>query len=150
VSGPDKAGIRASAAEHVARYLATDGRDGYYIDSWPTLLLTTTGRTSGEPRIAPLIFEQVGESFVIVASFGGSDTHPAWFLNLQNDPHVLVQVKARRFEAVGRVSEGDERARLWTTMIEIFPYYAGYAEKASREIPVVVLEPKGTQGVQAR
>jgi deazaflavin-dependent oxidoreductase (nitroreductase family) len=141
VSAVDTRAIRTSAAEHVARYLATDGADGYLVDQWPTLLITTTGRSSGEPRIAPLIFGRDGRNFIVVASFGGSDSHPAWYLNLDADPRVFIQVKAHRFAAVCRLSRGAERERLWESMVELFPYYAGYAEKASREIPVVVIEP---------
>jgi deazaflavin-dependent oxidoreductase (nitroreductase family) len=142
VSAVDKGAIRTSAAEHVARYVATDGADGYLVDKWPTLLLTTTGRSSGEPRIAPLIFGRDGRNFVVVGSFGGSQSHPAWYLNLDADPHVSVQVKAARFTAMCRLSGGAERERLWASMVDLFPYYAGYAERATREIPVVVIEPE--------
>lgn len=141
MSAVDKGAIRTSAAEHVARYLATDGEDGYLVDEWPTLLLTTTGRTSGEPRIAPLIFGRDGRNLVVVASFGGSANHPAWFLNLEADPRVRVQVKATRFDAVCRLSAGGERESLWAAMVDLFPYYAEYAAMATREIPVVVVEP---------
>jgi deazaflavin-dependent oxidoreductase (nitroreductase family) len=132
--------IRTSAAEHLARYLATDGEDGYLIDRWPTLILTTIGRRSGEPRSTPLIFGQDGDRYVLVGSFGGLPKHPTWYLNLQENPDVQLQVKADRFAARARTAEGEERARLWDMMVELFPYYADYAEKAPREIPVVVFE----------
>jgi len=139
-SGPDRAGIRASSADHVARYQATDGEDGYLIDRWPTLILTTRGRRSGELRHTPLIFGVDGDRQVLVGSFGGSPTPPAWYLNLTADPEVGVQIKAERFTARARTTAGDERDRLWEQMVELFPYYREYRESTERELPVVVLE----------
>ncbi len=140
-AGPvDRSGIRASSAEHVARYIATDGEDGYMVENWPTLILTTRGRRSGEPRQTPLIFGEDEGRYVLVGSFGGSPTPPAWYLNLSAEPEVQVQVKADRFAARARVSEGEERERLWALMAALFPYYKGYQESTERELPVVVLE----------
>ncbi|MDW5594092.1 nitroreductase family deazaflavin-dependent oxidoreductase [Conexibacter stalactiti] len=135
-----KAKIRESAAEHVARYLATDGEDGYWIDSWPTLILTTTGRRSGEPRSTPLIFGRSGDTYLLIGSFAGSGTHPAWYLNLDANPEIHVQVRGDRFAARARTVVGEEREPLWRLMVELFPYYADYQEKAGREIPVVAIE----------
>ncbi len=142
-AGVDKDGIRSSAAEHVARYLATNGEDGYYIDKWATLLLTTTGRLSGEPRIAPLIFGMDEDRYIVVASFGGSKTYPAWYTNLQADPKVTLQIKADHLEADARTATGEERRRLWDMMVAIFPHYASYEKKAGRQIPIIVLDPTG-------
>jgi deazaflavin-dependent oxidoreductase (nitroreductase family) len=126
--------------EHVRRYRETDGEEGYEWRGVHTLLLTTTGRRSGEERTTPLIFGQDGDDYVIVASKGGAPSHPAWYLNLTANPEVGVQVKGDRFRARARAAEGEERERLWQLMAAIWPAYDDYAEKTDREIPVVVLE----------
>lgn len=128
-------------AEHVRRYLETDGEVGYrWRNGAPILILTTTGRRSGEERVKPLIFGEDDGRYVVVASKGGAKHHPDWYLNLQADPDVHVQVKADRFAARARTAEGEERVRLWERMAEIWPAYDDYRQKTDREIPVVVLE----------
>jgi deazaflavin-dependent oxidoreductase (nitroreductase family) len=128
-------------AEHVRRYLETDGEVGYrWRNGAPILILTTTGRRSGEPRVKPLIFGEDDGRYVVVASKGGARHHPDWYMNLSADPDVHVQVKADRFSARARTAEGDERERLWKRMAEIWPAYDDYRQKTDREIPVVVLE----------
>jgi deazaflavin-dependent oxidoreductase (nitroreductase family) len=128
-------------AEHVRRYLETDGEVGYrWRNGAPILILTTTGRRSGEPRVKPLIFGEDDGRYVVVASKGGARHHPDWYMNLSADPDVHVQVKADRFPARARTAEGDERERLWKRMAEIWPAYDDYRQKTDREIPVVVLE----------
>lgn len=108
----------------------------------PTLLLTTTGRKSGEPRALPLIYGESGDSFVIVASKGGMPNHPVWYLNLLATPECELMVGARKVSARARVAEGDERARLWKEMAELYPPYDEYQERAGeRTIPVIVLDP---------
>jgi deazaflavin-dependent oxidoreductase (nitroreductase family) len=134
---------------HLARYLATDGADGYFWDASlgggkglvPTLLLTTVGRKSGRDLTLPLIFGQSGLNYVVVASKGGAPAHPAWYLNLQANPEVHVQVKAEKFTAHARTAKGEERAALWSMMVEIYGPYAHYQTKTDRQIPIVVLEP---------
>ncbi|MDX6511867.1 MAG: hypothetical protein QOE36_1371 [Gaiellaceae bacterium] len=127
-------------AEHVRRYQETDGEEGYLWNGVHALLLTTTGRKSGEERTTPLIFGRDGDNYVVVASKGGAPKHPAWYLNLSAKPEVEVQVKDDRFAARARTAESGERDRLWQTMAEIWPQYDDYAKKTEREIPVVVLE----------
>jgi deazaflavin-dependent oxidoreductase (nitroreductase family) len=128
-------------AEHVRRYLETDGEVGYrWRNGAPILILTTTGRRSGEERVKPLIFAEDDGRYVVVASKGGARHHPDWYLNLRAEPDVHVQVKADRFRARARTAEGEERARLWERMAEIWPAYDDYRQKTDREIPVVVLE----------
>ena len=127
-------------AEHVERYLATDGEDGHDWQGVPTLLLTTHGRRSGEARTLPLIYGRDGDHLLVVASRGGAPAHPSWYLNLVADPHVEVQVKADRFAARARPATADERPRLWKTMTAIWPDYDKYQTRTDREIPVVVLE----------
>jgi deazaflavin-dependent oxidoreductase (nitroreductase family) len=128
-------------AEHVRRYLETDGEVGYrWRRGAPILILTTTGRRSGEPRLKPLIFAEDDGRYVVVASKGGAKRHPDWYLNLRDDPDVQVQVKADRFAARARTAEGEERERLWRQMAEIWPAYDDYQTQTDRTIPVVVLE----------
>jgi proline iminopeptidase len=127
--------------EHVDRYRATDGEEGYIWREGSTiLLLTTTGRRTGNETTTPLIYQLDGGNPVIVASKGGSPKHPGWYENLAKTPEVGVQIKADTFRARARVTEGEERARLWRLMNEMWPHYDEYAAKTDREIPVVVLE----------
>jgi deazaflavin-dependent oxidoreductase (nitroreductase family) len=127
-------------AEHVRRYVETDGEEGHDWQGTHTLILTTTGRKSGEPRSTPLIYGQHGDAYLIVASKGGADEPPAWYLNLEADPEVQVQVKGDRFTARARTATADEKPEMWKTMVAEWPAYDEYQEKTSREIPVVVLE----------
>lgn len=132
----------AWVAEHVRRYVESEGRDGHeWRPGVPALLLTTTGRKTGTRRRTALIYGRDGEDYVIVASRGGAPQHPAWFLNLTADPRVEVQVGGLRFPATARVTAGEERVRLWRTMTAIWPDYDSYATKTDREIPVVLLTP---------
>lgn len=127
-------------AEHIRRYRETDGEVGYLWNGAPCLILTTTGRRTGEPRDTALICNFDGDRPVIVASRGGAPTHPQWYLNLAANPHVQVQVKGERFAARARTVEGAERERLWALMCEVWPNYEQYQSRTSRVIPVVVLE----------
>lgn len=127
--------------EHVRRYRETDGEVGYLWNGAPTLLLTTTGRRSGEERTTPLIFGRDGEDYVVVASQGGRPQHPGWYHNLTASPEVGVQVKGERFRARARTATPEERARLWPLMNGIWPHYDEYQARTERVIPVVVLEP---------
>jgi deazaflavin-dependent oxidoreductase (nitroreductase family) len=129
-------------AEHVRRYLETDGEVGYrWRNDAPILILTTTGRKSGEPRLRPLIFGEDDGRYVVVASQGGKPAHPDWYLNLTADPEVHVQIKGDRFPARASTAENGERERLWRQMAQIWPAYDDYQQKTERRIPVVVLEP---------
>jgi deazaflavin-dependent oxidoreductase (nitroreductase family) len=130
--------------EHVRRYRETGGEVGHdWREGSTVLLLTTTGRSSGEPRTTPLIYAQDGDRYVIVASKGGAPEHPGWYRNLEKTPEVELQVRDRVLPARARVAEGEERERLWRKANEVWPHYDEYAEKTEREIPVVVLEPTG-------
>jgi deazaflavin-dependent oxidoreductase (nitroreductase family) len=103
-------------------------------------LLTTTGRKSGELRTTPLIYGRDGESLLIVASKGGTDEPPAWYLNLSANPEVEVQVKGDRFKARARTAGAEEKPEMWRTMVAEWPAYDEYQQRTEREIPVVVLE----------
>ncbi len=127
--------------EHVRRYEETDGEVGYtWSNGAPILILSTTGRRSGKLRKSPLIFREDDGRYVVVASKGGAPDHPDWYKNLVANPEVRVQVKADKFAARARTAAGEERARLWSRMVEVWPDYEDYQRKTEREIPVVVLE----------
>jgi deazaflavin-dependent oxidoreductase (nitroreductase family) len=136
--------------EHANRYLASGGTDGhmYRINvpgrgevTAPALLLTATGRKSGEKFIFPLFYGEDGDSYFIVASKGGAPEHPGWYRNILANPEVEVQVGTRKLRALARTVTGEERRRLWDKALEFWPPYADYQRKTEREIPVVVLDP---------
>jgi deazaflavin-dependent oxidoreductase (nitroreductase family) len=127
--------------EHVDRYRATDGEEGHdWQEGTSILLLTTKGRKSGDERTTPLIYGRDGDRYLIVASKGGADAPPAWYLNLQADPAAEVQVKGDVFKARAHDAGPDEKPELWKTMNGEWPHYDEYQQKTDREIPVVVLE----------
>jgi deazaflavin-dependent oxidoreductase (nitroreductase family) len=126
--------------EHVDRYRATDGAEGHEWEGTQTLLLTTTGRKSGEERTTPLIYAPYGDAYTVIASKGGSDEPPAWYLNLSKQPQVEVQVKGDRFQARARTATPEEKPEIWRTMVAEWPAYDEYQQRTSREIPAVVLE----------
>jgi deazaflavin-dependent oxidoreductase (nitroreductase family) len=127
--------------EHVDRYLATDGEEGHDWRETQTLILTTTGRRSGQQRQLPLIYGRHGHDYLVVASRGGAPRHPAWYLNLDASPEVEIQVKANKIRAHARTATPDEKPELWSIMTKEWPDYDRYQERTDREIPVVVLEP---------
>jgi deazaflavin-dependent oxidoreductase (nitroreductase family) len=126
--------------EHVDRYRETDGEDGHEWRGTQALLLTTTGRSSGEERTSPLIYGRRGDDYLVVASKGGHHTAPDWYQNLEENPEVEVQVKGERFKARARDATPEEKPELWKLMAEHWPDYNAYQERTDREIPVVVLE----------
>jgi deazaflavin-dependent oxidoreductase (nitroreductase family) len=126
--------------EHVRRYLETDGAVGHEWNGVPTLVLTTTGRKSGQQRRSAMIYGQHGDAFVVIASQGGAPVHPNWYLNLEAEPSVELQVGAEHFAARARTAEGEERERLWALMASIWPNFNVYQTRTDRRIPVVVLE----------
>jgi len=127
--------------EHVDRYRATGGEEGHDWRGASVLLLTTTGRKSGEKRTTPLIYGRSGENYMIIASKGGADEPPAWYRNLSEDPDVELQVKDQVLKARARDAGPEEKPELWKAMTEQWPDYDDYQAKTEREIPVVVLEP---------
>ena len=135
--------------KHANLYLASGGKEGqmYKVNvpdrgeiTAPALLLTTTGRKSGDKFIFPLFYGTEGDSYFIVASKGGAPDHPGWYKNLHKTPEVELQVKDEVFRAHARDAQGEERARLWKKAAEMWPDYDNYAKRTEREIPVVVLE----------
>jgi deazaflavin-dependent nitroreductase family protein len=126
--------------DHVQRYVASDGADGHlWQPGVHTLLLTTIGRRSGQARRTPLIYGRDGDRYLVVASKGGADTPPAWYVNLVANPRVRLQVGAEKFDATAQTASAEEKARLWPVMTAIWPAYDDYQKKTTRDIPVVVL-----------
>lgn len=125
--------------EHVRVYRETGGERGFHWRGTTILLLTTRSRRSGEPRTTPLIQRPDGARWVVVASKGGAPQNPSWFSNLESDPDATIQVMDEQIPVRASVAEGDERARLWSLMTEVWPAYDEYQAKTEREIPVVVL-----------
>ncbi|MEA2340731.1 MAG: hypothetical protein QOG11_808 [Solirubrobacteraceae bacterium] len=126
--------------EHVQKYRETDGEVGHDWQGTSVLILTTKGRRSGEQRPTPLIYQPYGDAYLVVASKGGADEPPAWFLNLEAEPEVDVQVQGDRFRARARTATPQEKPDMWRAMTAAWPAYDEYQAKTDREIPVVVLE----------
>jgi len=137
-------------ADHANQYISSGGTDGHmYKITRPgvpeltvrSLLLTTTGRKSGEKFVFPLFYGNDGDSYIVVASKGGAPQHPGWYRNLLANPDVDVQVGTAKLKARARTATGAERTRLWVKALEFWPPYAEYQQKTEREIPVVLLDP---------
>jgi deazaflavin-dependent oxidoreductase (nitroreductase family) len=126
--------------EHIDRYLATDGEEGHDWNGTQALLLTTTGRKTGQERVSPLIYGRHGDDYLIVASKGGTPENPAWYLNLEANPEVGLQVKGDKFKARARTATPEEKAVMWPIMTKEWPDYDTYQTKTDRDIPIVVLE----------
>src|SRR4051812_12711741 len=125
--------------EHVQRYRETDGEDGHIWRKGATVgLLTTKGRKSGEERTTPLIYGKRGDDPMVIASKGGTPEHPAWYLNLQEDPEAEFQILGDRFKVRARDATPEEKPELWKQMTEQWPDYDEYQQKTDREIPVVI------------
>jgi deazaflavin-dependent oxidoreductase (nitroreductase family) len=127
---------------NIAIFRATGGRLGASMAGQPVVLLTTTGRKSGKQRTVPLMsFDDGAGNCVLIASAGGSATHPAWYVNLAANPRVSVETKGHRYDARAETVLGEARAQIWKTVVAQQPRFSGYQKKAGgREIPVVVLK----------
>ena len=126
-------------ALNVWLYRLSGGRVMGTMRGAPILLLTTTGRKSGRPRTVPLLYLEERGAFVIVASFAGAPKHPAWYRNLEADPKVKLQVKNQRLEGIARRASTAEGATLWPRLVALYPQYADYQKRTSREIPIVIV-----------
>jgi len=137
--------LRRLMGGHTAVYRLTNGRVGHKHPGLPPmLLLDHVGARSGVRRTSPLVYVHDGADYVIVASKGGYPKHPAWYHNLRAHPDTTIQVGSRRLEVHARVATPPERERLWPKAVETYGGYAGYQRRAGREIPLVVLEPRGS------
>lgn len=124
---------------HRRLYRASGGKLGKTFFGSPILLLTTTGRRTGRTRTWPLTYLTEGDRLIVIASNGGQPNHPAWYLNLRENPQVSVQLGDLTHAMTAQTTQGDERARLWSRVVEEYPAYAEYQRKTDRQIPVVVL-----------
>ena len=128
--------------EHIRRYRDTDGEVGYLWNGATALLLTTTGRKSGQLRTQPLIFARDGDDYLVVASMGGAPNHPSWYLNLTANPDAEIQVKGDVIPVRAHTATAEEKPRLWKIVNEVWPNYDVYQTRTDRQIPVVVLSPR--------
>jgi deazaflavin-dependent oxidoreductase (nitroreductase family) len=126
----------------IEEFRANGGKVGGPFEGAPVLLLGTTGAKSGEPRLTPVMYLEDGDRMVIFASKGGAPTSPGWYHNLLANPSAKVEVGTDAVEVNAVVTSGEERDRLFNRQAELYPQFADYAEKMTREIPVVALEPK--------
>ncbi len=131
---------RTFIGTHLALYRATGGRIGGRMGSLRVLLLTTTGRRSGQSRTVPLVYFEDGDRWVVIGSKGGDPSDPLWWANLQKTPQGNVQIGSKTQAVRARLASAEERARLWPRIKRENSAYAGYEKKTSREIPVVLLE----------
>ena len=138
--GPiQRAALRAFMGAHTALYRLSGGRIGGKMGGLRILLLTTTGRRSGQPRTVPLVFFEDGERLVVIGSKGGDARDPLWWENLKKSPEAEVQVGSERRRMRARLASAEERARLWPRVKRENPTYAEYEKRTTREIPVVLL-----------
>jgi deazaflavin-dependent oxidoreductase (nitroreductase family) len=125
----------------IDEFRQTGGKVSGMFEGAPMILVTHTGAKSGKTYTTPLVYTRDGDDYVIIASKGGAPEHPQWFRNLVANPDVTIEVGNDRFAARARVTEGDERARLFRAQADLMPNFDDYAKATTREIPVVVLEP---------
>jgi F420H(2)-dependent quinone reductase len=135
--------LKIASGLHRAVYRATGGRIGGTTAGLPVLLLTTTGRKTGKQRTTPLLFVRQGGDVVVVASNGGMDWYPAWWLNLQQQPAAAIEIGRERLPVIARKAGPEERARLWPEFTRPYPGYLAYEARTEREIPLVILPPTG-------
>jgi deazaflavin-dependent oxidoreductase (nitroreductase family) len=133
--------FRATSALNKWLYRLSGGKIAGSMKGAPILLLTTTGRKTGKARVTPLLYLRDGDNLVLVASKGGAPKHPVWFLNLEANPDVEVEVGRTRERRRARSATPEERERLWSKVVEMYSSYADYQTKTAREIPLVILEP---------
>ena len=139
---PSDLALKAMNAAHRVLLKASFGKVGWQAGAMPVLELTTTGRKSGQPRSVMLTSPlQEGDTVVVVASRGGDDIHPAWFLNLRDHPAASIRTGRRTLAVTAETATADERPRLWALATEMYPGYDAYQAKTTREIPVVILTP---------
>lgn len=133
--------LRLIPRVHRTLFRLTKGRFGSRMRTMPILLLTVTGRKSGQPRTTPLAYLEDAGGYVVTASNAGLDTDPAWLLNLRADPRATVQIRDRSIGVKAEVAGPRDRERLWARLIEVAPGYTEYEKQTHREIPMVLLHP---------
>jgi deazaflavin-dependent oxidoreductase (nitroreductase family) len=125
----------------IEEFRANAGKVGGQFEGAPMLLLHSTGAKSGLERINPMMYQADGENYAVFASKAGAPTNPDWFHNLVANPSASIEVGDRTVAVVARVTQGDERERLWSRQKQLYPGFADYEAQTSRQIPVVLLEP---------
>ncbi len=128
---------------HGLLFRRTNGRFGRSVRGMPVLVLETRGRKSGKPRSVPLLFVEDAGDWVVIASSGGDPRHPAWFLNLEAEPHGTVITAAGRRPVDATVTGGEERERLFGRLAEVYSGFHAYRDRTTRELPIVRLRPQG-------
>lgn len=136
----DLSGINEFNRSVIEEFRANDGRVGGPFDGAPLLILHTTGAKSGKERLAPIVYQPVGDTWVVFGSKAGAPTHPDWFHNLRANPEASIEVGADTVEVTARVATGNERDQIWAKQKELMPGFADYERATAREIPVIVLE----------
>jgi len=134
--------IKSDAKAHVARYVASNGEDGYQMPWGVTLLITTIGRKTGNKVTTALNFLQQGESYVVVGSLAGVAHDPGWALNLKQNPQAWVQVKDKKWEASVHLMDSAEREKAWPALLKAMPLWGIFEQRTDRKFPVFVLTPK--------
>lgn len=137
-------------ADHVERYLRSGGADGFVMNGVECVVLTTVGRRSGAVRRSPVVRVVDGDRYLVVGSMGGAPQHPQWYHNLVAHPDVTIHDGDQVHELRARVAVGAERDELWNTCVAAYDQYAIYQTRTTRQLPVVVCEPRpvGTAGVK--
>jgi deazaflavin-dependent oxidoreductase (nitroreductase family) len=137
-----RSSTKYGGALHRALYRASGGRIGGHVAGLPVVLLTTTGRRTGKPRTVALCSLRDGEDAVVIGSYGGLNQPPAWWLNLEANPQAELQEGREQRAVTARLAAPDERARLWAEVTSRSPGYLEYERRTTREIPVVILQPR--------
>ena len=132
--------VKPRAEEHIKEYLASNGTKGGTRGGQPVLLLTTTGRVSGEPRMVPLMYFPVGDEMMLAASNYGRELVPDWYRNIEKNPNVRLRLGAEDVSATARIATGEERQRLFDHLVNEAAFYGGYQKMMQREIPLVLLK----------
>ena len=130
----------------VFMYRRSGGRRFGHMRGMPLLLLTTVGRKTGQQRVTPVMYIRDGDNYVITASNSGADKHPSWFVNLQANPHTMIEVDGITRRVLAHRASPEDKGRLWAQLVQQAPFFEGYRRKTRRDIPMVILQP--TDGAQ--
>ena len=125
----------------IAEFRANGGKVGGPFEGAPLLLLHTVGAKTGQPRVTPVMYQDIGDGVAVFASKAGAPTNPAWYYNLLASPRASAEIGAGTVEVVAREADGAERDRIWEAQKRDYPGFADYERKTTRQIPVIILEP---------
>jgi len=137
----NKGVIRFMSKSHAFWYQLSGGVIGAKVSGMPVLLLTTTGRKSGRRRTTPLTHQRDGDNYVVIASNGGHDNHPTWYLNLRSNPDAEILIGREKTRVRAETANDEDRERLYKQAVDVFPGYAEYQQETKRKIPVVIFKP---------